>query len=65
MKRPKRMSNRGQICGCQGETRSGREGGMDWVSGVSRLQLLYIECINSEVLLHSTDRNIQYSVVQL
>ena len=37
--------------------------GMDWESGVSRCKLLYIEQINSEVLLYSTGNYIQYPAI--
>ena len=51
--------HREQICGCQG--RGGR-GGMDWEFGVSRHKLLYIDWINSKVLLYRTGNYIQYPV---
>ena len=38
-------------------------GGMDWEGGVSRCRLLYMEGINSKVLLHSTENYIQYPVI--
>ena len=34
-------------------------GGIEWEVGVSRCKLLYTECINNKVLLHSTDNYIQ------
>ena len=37
--------------------------GMDWKFGVSRWILLYIEWINSKVLLYSAGNYIQYPVV--
>ena len=49
-----------QTCGCQGE---GGGGGMDWEFGVSRCKLLYIEWINSEVLLYCTGNYIQCPVI--
>ena len=43
-----------------------REGrwGMEQEFEVSRYELLYIEWVNSKVLLHSTDNYIQYSVTK-
>ena len=38
-------------------------GGMDWEFGVSRCKLLYIEWINSKVLLCSTGSYIQHPVI--
>ena len=38
-------------------------GGMEWEVGVSRRKLLYIEWINSKVLLYSTGNYIQYPVI--
>ena len=38
-------------------------GGMDWEFGSSRYKLLFIECINNEVLMYSTGNPIQYPVV--
>ena len=43
---------REQTCGCQGG--EGCLGGMDWEFGVSSCKLVYIEWINSKVLLCST-----------
>ena len=43
--------------------REGREGGMDWEYGVSRCKLLYIDWINNNVLLQSTENYIQYPVI--
>ena len=37
--------------------------GMDWEFGISRCKLLYIEWINSKVLLCSTGNYIQYPVI--
>ena len=39
------------------------EGGLDWEFGISRCKLLYIEWINSKVLLYSTGNYIQYPVI--
>ena len=36
---------------------------MDWEFGSSRYKLLFIECINNEVLMYSTGNPIQYPVV--
>ena len=36
---------------------------MDWEFGVSRCKLLYIEWINSKVLLYSTGNYIQHPVI--
>ena len=51
-----RLGHREQICGYQG-----REAGRvtDWVFVVHRCKLLHLECIDSEVLLHSTRNYIQ------
>ena len=38
-------------------------GGMEWEFGVSRCQLLYLEWINSKILLYSTENYIQYPVI--
>ena len=42
-----------------------REGweGMDWEFEISRCKLLYIEWINSKVLLYNTENYIQYSII--
>ena len=37
--------------------------GMEWQSGISRCKLLYVEWINSKVLLGSTGNYIQYPVI--
>ena len=50
-----------QTCGCPGGW--GQGGGMDWELGISRCKLLYIEWINSKVLLYSTGNYIQYPVI--
>ena len=39
--------------GCQGEGN-----GMDWEFGISRCKLLYLEWINNEILLYSTENYI-------
>ena len=36
---------------------------MEWQSGISRCKLLYVEWINSKVLLGSTGNYIQYPVI--
>ena len=38
-------------------------GGMDWEFGISRCKLSYIEWINNKVLLHSTENDIQYPMI--
>ena len=38
-------------------------GGIDWEFGISRCKLLYMEWINSKVLLYSTRNCIQYPVI--
>ena len=45
---------------------SGEGGGgvLDWEFGVSRYKLLYIEWINSKVLLCSIGNHIQYPVIK-
>ena len=44
--------------------REGEGGGeKDWEFGISRGKLLYIEWINSKVLLYSTGNSTQYSVI--
>ena len=43
--------------------REGVGGGKDWEFGTSRDKLLYIEWINSKVLLHSTENYIYYRVI--
>ena len=44
--------------------KGGGEGEIDWEFGVSRRKLLYIEWINSKVLLYSTGNYIQYPVIK-
>ena len=41
----------------------GGGGGMNWEFGVSRCKLLYIEWINNEVLLYSTENYIQHPII--
>ena len=41
----------------------GVRGRMDWEFGISRCKPLYIEWINSKVLLYSTGNHIQYPVI--
>mgnify|MGYP007125348988 CR=1 FL=1 len=53
--------HREQTCGCQGE---GEESGMDWEFGISRCKLLHLEWIINEVLLYSTENNIQSLVIE-
>ena len=36
---------------------------MDWEFGISRCKLVYIEWTNNKVLLYSTGKYIQYSVI--
>ena len=36
---------------------------LDWEFGISRYKLVYIEWINSKVLLYSTGKYIQYHVI--
>ena len=50
-----------QTYGCQGGGKS-REG-IVWEFGISRCKLLYIEWINSKVLLYNTGNYIQYLVI--
>ena len=38
-------------------------GGMEWVVGVSRCKLLYMEWINNKVLLYSIENYIQYPTI--
>ena len=38
-------------------------GGMDWEFGISTCKLLYMQCVNNKVLLHSTRNYIQYPVI--
>ena len=52
--------HREQTSGCQ---EGGCWGGMEWEVGVSRCKLLYIEWINSKVLLYSTGNYIQYPMI--
>ena len=51
------MENR--LVVAKGERIGGR---MEWEAGVSRCKLLYIEWINSKVLLYSTENHIQYAM---
>ena len=41
----------------------GYRGGMEWEVGVSRCKLLYTEWISNKVLLYSTGRYSQYSMI--
>ena len=43
--------HREQACGCHG---SGAGGGAEWQAGGGRCKLLYVEWINSKVLLYGT-----------
>ena len=38
-------------------------GGMEWDGGVSRCKLLYMEWINTKVLLYSTENCVQYPMI--
>ena len=46
-----------------GRPKERRWGEIDWEFGTSRCKLLYMEQINSEVLLYSTENYIQYPVI--
>ena len=59
MKQKQTHSHREQTCCQSGGAGRGR---MVWEFGISRCKLLYIEWINSKVLLYSTGNYIQYSV---
>ena len=59
MKQKQTHRHREQTCGLQG----GGRGGMESEFGVSRCKLLYIEWINTKVLLHSTAKYIQHPVI--
>lgn len=37
--------------------------GIDWDSGISRCELLYIDCISSKVILDSRENYVQYLVI--
>ena len=39
------------------------KGSMEWEVGVSRCKLLYIECMNNQVVLSSTENYIQYPMI--
>ena len=48
--------------------RGGRDrgsGGTEWEMGVSRCQLFYTEWINNKVLLYSTEKHIQYPMINI
>ena len=49
-----------QICHCQ---EGGAGEGKDWECGISRHNLLYIECKNNKVLLYHAGNYIQYPVI--
>ena len=59
-KQKQTYGHREQTCGCQGE---GVGAGMEWEVGVSRCKLLFIEWINKNVLLYSTENYIQYPMI--
>ena len=59
-KQKQNQGHREQTGGCQG---GGAGRGLDWEFGISRGKLLYIEWINSKVLLYSTGNYIQYPVI--
>ena len=42
--------------------RGGRRG-LDWVFGISRRKLLYMEWINNKILLYSIENYIQYPII--
>ena len=42
--------------------RAGREG-LDWEFGISRCKLLYVEWINSKILLYRTGNYTQYLII--
>jgi len=51
---------REETCGCQGESGGGR--GI-WEFGVSRCELLSVECTNNRVLLRNIGNYIQYPLI--
>ena len=59
MKQKQTHRHREQTCS-NGEEGDGE--GMEWEFGISRCKLLYIEWINSKVLLYNTRNYIQYPV---
>ena len=59
-KQKQNQGHREQTGGCQG---GGAGRGLDWEFGISRGKLLYIEWINSKVLLYRTGNYIQYPVI--
>ena len=61
MKQKQDHGHREQIGGVAKGEGLGR--GMEWEVGVSRYKLLYIEWINSKVLLYSTENYIQYLMI--
>ena len=60
MKQKQNQGHREQTGDCQGE---GNGRGLDWEFGVNRCKLLYIEWINSKVLLYSIRKYIQYPLI--
>ena len=54
--RDKTHRHREQFCGCWG---GGVGAGVDWEFGVSGCKLVYMRCMNSKVLLYSTENCIQ------
>ena len=60
MRRKQAHRHREQTCGCHSK---GSWKGMEWEFGFSRCKLLYIEQINSKVLLCSTGNYSQYPTV--
>ena len=60
MKQKQTYRHREQPGGCQG---GGVGGGMRWEFGVSRYKPLYIEWINNEVLLYSTENYTRYPMI--
>ena len=60
MKPKQNCGHKEQSCGCQ---RRGTGGRMEWEVGVSSSELLYIEWINTTVLLYNTENCIQYPLI--
>ena len=61
MKQKQNHGHREQAGSCQGEEAGG---GKEWEVGVSRYDLLYIECINNKVLQYSTENYMKYPMIR-
>ena len=61
------LQNRNKVTDVENKLMVAKEegvgGGMEWEDGVSRCELLYMECINNKVLLFSIGNHSQYLMI--